>query len=100
MTLTRLTVGLLGLLILSAGSYADGDQENARRLVNEGIILPLERIAESARRLHPGRILEVELEKKQGRYLYEIEIITDRGEVWEMKFDAVTGEILKHERED
>jgi len=66
----------------------------------EGDILSLEQILEQARQHRPGRVLETELERKGGRYIYEIELLDDGGEVWEMKFDATSGELIKEKQED
>ena len=66
----------------------------------EGDILSLEQILEQARQHRSGRVLETELERKGERYIYEIELLDDSGEVWEMKFDATSGELVKEEQED
>ncbi len=82
----------------SAG--ADDDYLEARDLVRAGTILPLERILERAQGEHPGRVLEVELEAKHDRYVYEIELLDVEGRVWELYYDASTGEFLKRKEED
>ncbi len=88
------------LLLLAVGiAAADSDQDSARELREAGEIMPLETILEKARAAHPGRVLDVELEAEHGRRLYQIEILDQRGTVWEMKFDAATGELLKTEKE-
>lgn len=92
-------IPLLALAMTSASATED-DHDHAKRLVETGDILPLENLIEQARRLHPGRVLEVELENKRGRRIYEIELVDADGIVWEMKFDAQTGELLKTERDD
>ena len=91
---------LLALLICFPVMASDDDHEKARRLQQAGAILPLETIIEKAQAIHPGRILEVELETKHGQYQYEIELIDESGHVWEMKFDSQTGQLLKQELED
>ncbi len=55
---------------------------------------------DDARRLHPGRVLETELQHRGARRVYEIEILDDRGVVWELVYDAGTGELLRSEQED
>jgi uncharacterized membrane protein YkoI len=79
---------------------ADEDHQEARRLTESGEILPLENLIQSIKAKQPGRILEVELERDDGLYLYEIEILDQQGAVWEFKLDATSGEILQRERED
>jgi len=81
-------------------ALASNDHDIARELKQAGDILPLEQILEKVKHLHPGHILEVELEKKEQRYIYEIETVDTKGNVWEMQFDAKTGELLKTEKED
>ena len=80
--------------------YSDQEHERVRVLRKQGDILSLEKILESARRHHQGRVLEAELEHKHDRYVYEIEMVDDSGHVWEMKFDAMSGDLLKEDRED
>lgn len=78
----------------------ESEHEAVRELMRQGDILPLEQILEQARRQHPGRVLETELERERGGYIYEVEMLDDSGEVWELEFDAATGELLKQEQED
>ena len=98
-TVTSVTV-LATLLLLAAIVLADDDHLEARRLMENGSIQPLETIFERVRTQRPGRILEVELEGKDRGYVYEIELLDESGQVWELKLDAVTGEILEQEQED
>lgn len=78
---------------------ADGgerDHEAARRLEASGEILPLPHFLSQ---LEPQwRVLEVELERKRGRWVYEFEFLY-QGQVWEYMFDAATGELLERKRE-
>lgn len=70
------------------------DHEMARRLVQSGEILPLERIIDNDR-VRGRRLLDVELEKKHGEYVYEVEVVDARGQVMEFRFDAKTGQMLR-----
>ena len=92
-------IGLLCLAFLVTSVRAD-DHERIRELVEAGRILPLEQILERARQRLPGRVLETELETRQGRHVYEIEILDRNGRVRELLFDARTGAFLAEERED
>jgi uncharacterized membrane protein YkoI len=78
----------------------DDDHVEAARLRRAGEILSLEKILERARAEHPGKVLEAELERERGSYVYEVEILDDKGVVWEMKFDARSGSLLESERDD
>ncbi|MCO6412795.1 MAG: PepSY domain-containing protein [Thiogranum sp.] len=83
-----------------AQRYSSDEQEQVRMLQQQGDILSLEQILERARSHRQGRVLEAELERKRDRYIYEIELVDDGGQVWEMKLDAMSGELLKQEREN
>jgi uncharacterized membrane protein YkoI len=77
------------------GERPEMHEHDAVRAINQrGDILSLDRILQDAREQHPGRVLESELEQKDGRYVYEVELVDDQGRVREMKFDARTGEML------
>ena len=88
------------LIANSPSLLADINQMTARKLHDSGQILSLEKIHELAKLIKPGRILEVELEKKGGRYIYEVELLNNNDEVWEVKLDAKTGSLIKLEIED
>jgi uncharacterized membrane protein YkoI len=89
------TTALAGLLLLGVSLIAVGDDhDEARELYQAGEIQPLETIVEQAQAQRPGRVLEVELETEHDRYIYELEILDPQGVVWELEFDARTGELL------
>lgn len=90
-----------GLLLFHAGdSLAGDDAQKARALSQRGDILPLERIAGHVRAARPGKLIDIELEQKHGRWIYEAEVLDDAGRVWELKLDARTGSVLKMELDD
>ncbi|WP_288105212.1 PepSY domain-containing protein [Sedimenticola sp.] len=86
---------LLPLLVIAAS-----DHERAKALLESGEILPLEQILNNIRDEYPGRLLEIKLEQKKDTVIYEVELLDTEGKVWELKLDAVTGELLKRERDD
>jgi uncharacterized membrane protein YkoI len=73
---------------------ADDDHIEARRLLDSGEILPLEVILKNVKQTHPGKILEVELDKEDSRIVYEVEILGKDGVVKEVYINAITGEVL------
>jgi uncharacterized membrane protein YkoI len=92
---------LFAVGVCCCGSLAAGDGYlDARRLVREGKILPLERILERIKQVQPGQVLEVEFGGNDRYIIYEIELLDNRGTVWELKVDAETGEIIEQELED
>ena len=88
------TARYLALSLLAVCSLAvarDLDQDEALKLRQKGIILPLEQLLETALGRHPGaRLLEAELEEDDDRYEYEVELLTTEGVVREIKLDAST----------
>lgn len=81
-------------------AVADQDYVAARKLRESGEILSLENIAERARTAKSGEILETELDREGGRYVYEIEVLDQAGQVWELKLDAKTGDLIDIEIDD
>lgn len=79
---------------------ADDDHIEARRLLDSGEILSLEVILENVRLTHPGKIFEIELEREDGRIIYEVEILGEDGIVEEIYIDARTGKLLTFGEDD
>lgn len=79
----------------------DLDQDEALRLRQKGVILPLEQLMQQALGRYPGaRLLEAELEEHDDHYVYEVELLTTEGVVREIKLEAATGRLLKDEEDD
>lgn len=91
---------LLALLMCTSTLHADDDHEIARRAVERGELLPLATILEAIERDYPGRVLEVDLDREDGRYVYEIEVLQKDGRVIELTYDGKTGKLLETEIED
>lgn len=87
--------------LTAAAAWAQGiDHDEARRLKEAGSILPLEQVLDRARAAHPGaRVIEAELERERGRYLYELKLVDDEGRVRKLKFDARSGEPIERKRQ-
>lgn len=92
---------LTGLtLTVSLLVYADSDHDKAKRLHESGEILSLETVLSKVKQRHPGKVLEVELENKKGKTIYEIELLTPEGKVLELKYNAKSGQHISTEEED
>ncbi|MCX4192751.1 PepSY domain-containing protein [Methylophaga sp. OBS1] len=98
--LTGITCLLILVALPGQSLQADDDSDYARMLKQRGDILPLEQVIESAMAVKSGQILETELDEEDGRYIYELEILDDRGQVWELELDASTAELIELESED
>jgi uncharacterized membrane protein YkoI len=98
----HLSITIFLWLGMSAAGIAlsDEDHEQARQLKEAGKILPLQQIIKAAQAEQPGRVIEVDLETKDGRHVYEVELVDPHGQVWEFYFDATSGELIRRKRED
>ena len=72
----------------------DVDQDEVLALTEQGVILPLQTLIDDALGRFPGRFLEAELERDDGRYIYELEIVTQDRRLIDLEYDAVTGTLL------
>ncbi|ABA57847.1 Propeptide, PepSY amd peptidase M4 [Nitrosococcus oceani ATCC 19707] len=97
---------LLVILTLALGMSGtlkarDLGHEEALRLRQTGTILPFEQILARALKAYPGaQLLESELEREDGLYVYELEILTPAGVVHEIEINANNGQFIEDEIED
>ncbi len=96
---TRHLALALAASIISGNALADSDHNEALKLKEAGEILPLEQIIIKARQLHSGHILEIELERENNHYIYELEILDGNGTLWELKYDAKSGDFINSKRD-
>lgn len=96
--------GLATLTLLAFCSVVaarDLDQDEALRLRQKGVILPLEQLLQQAMDRHPGaKLLEAGLDEKHGVYIYEVELLTADGVVRELDLEAATGRLIKDKDDD
>ena len=85
---------VLGITIGFSDDHGLGHNQ-VKALLDSGKIISAEALIKDAMKRKAGRLLELELEVEEGRYMYEVEIIDDQGVVWELYYDARTGEFLK-----
>jgi hypothetical protein len=87
---------LPGLAVLPV--RADSDHERAREAVARGEVLPLGTVLQRLERSHPGQVLEVELERDDGRWIYEIKLLQAGGRLMKLEVDARSAEVLRERR--
>ncbi|WP_345799252.1 PepSY domain-containing protein [Ramlibacter sp. H39-3-26] len=72
----------------------EGDHDRARQAVEAGQILPLRTLLERLEREQPGQVMEVDLEREDGQWLYEIKLLQAGGQLVEFKVDAKSARVL------
>ena len=97
----RLTAGMLAGLaaaLLPWGvAVADepGDHERARRALEAGEVMPLRAELAQVERDYPGEILEVELDREDDVWVYEIKLLRKGGDVLKLELDARDGSLQR-----
>ena len=94
--LAALLLSACALPIAWGGSR--GDHERAHAAVRAGEVLPLATLLERLQRTHPGQVLELELDREDGRWIYEIKLLQANGQLLRLEVDAGTGQVLEVRR--
>jgi uncharacterized membrane protein YkoI len=81
-----------------AGAGSKDDHERARAAVQAGEVLPLPELIERLQRTHPGQLLELELERDDGRWIYEVRVLQADGQLLKLELDARTAQVLTAKR--
>jgi uncharacterized membrane protein YkoI len=107
----RTPITILLLCALAASAAADGDRrerghdhdhdhDRAREALRRGEAAPLAEILPALEARLGARVIEVELERDDGRLVYEFELIAPDGRILEAEVDARTGAVIEVEAED
>jgi len=83
----------------SLTTFAD-DHDNAFALVQSGDIVPLSLILKRLDKIEQGHIIEVELEEKHKKLIYEIKLVNRAGSVKKYFFDAKNGQLIREKKDD
>ena len=78
----------------SSSRSSHSDQDEARDAVRKGKIMPLTAILEIVTKREPGTVMEVELETKNAKLTYRIEVLAANGRRREIRLDARNGDVL------
>lgn len=102
---TLKATAVLALLVCSMGLQTaaasnKGDHERARQALESGQILPLRTVLDKLEREYPGKVLEVELEQDDGRWIYEVKLLQADGQLLKLKLDARTGVLLQRKNKN
>mgnify|MGYP006183578581 CR=1 FL=1 len=71
------------------------DHDRARAALQAGDILPLTTVLQRVAAEHPGQVLEVELERDEGRWIYDIKLLQAGGGLLKLEVDAASARVLK-----
>lgn len=71
------------------------DQDRALQAVQSGEVLPLRTVLERLDKEVPGQVLEVELERKQTQWVYEVKLLQRDGRRVKLLLDARDASILQ-----
>jgi uncharacterized iron-regulated membrane protein len=95
-TLTGLLIWMMLAMSGTGVSYAadNSDHERARQAVEAGDVLPLRTILDRVERDYPGKVMEVELDREKGEWVYEIKLLRKGGALMKLKIQARDGTIL------
>ncbi|OYD06094.1 PepSY domain-containing protein [Paludifilum halophilum] len=91
---TWLAVMAAAVIIVAAGigvhpMYASGNEKE----------IATEKAVQIAQDRYPGEVTEVELDDDEGRAVYDMDLETEKG-TYDLKMDAVNGDILSIKQED
>ncbi|MCB1463918.1 MAG: PepSY domain-containing protein [Nitratireductor sp.] len=93
---TFLAALLAALLLCGVALADDDDHERARQALESGKAKPLSQVLEAVSARIDGEVVGVEFDNEDGRYVYELKIITPSGHLREMHVDALTARIIEH----
>jgi uncharacterized membrane protein YkoI len=88
-------LGGMAAALRAAPALARDDQDRARAALAAGEIRPLSEILAEVERRYIGRVIEVELDREDGRWVYELKLLPPSGRVYELEVDAATAALLK-----
>jgi uncharacterized membrane protein YkoI len=95
-----IAAGLIALgLAITAASPARAqdrrDHERARAALEAGEIRPLSELLSEVERRYRGRVIEADLDRDDGQWLYEFKILPPNGRVFRVELDAATGQVIR-----
>lgn len=87
---------VVGLFAGAPWAVADEDEEITGKI---SAVAPMRSLLARVHAVYPGQVLEVELEREKYSnekvWVYEVKLLTNRGSVLKLEYDAVNLELLK-----
>ena len=100
-----MTVFMVGVMFAGVGCATKGlfganeadDLKEAVEMASRAKVT-IEQAIKTASDKQPGRAIEAELEKKHGKAVWEVEVVTAEGNVMEVHVDADSGAVIDVEK--
>ena len=87
-------------LLGAAGALADPpDHDRARAALERGEVRPMTEVLAAVALEVPGDVVEVELEREHGRWVYELKVIATDGRMREVLVDAASATVLRRKHD-
>lgn len=86
-------------VLFTVGAFA-GERpriDEIRQLRESGRIMAAEDIIARSRSVQPGQVVGLELERDDGRWVYEVKLIDTANRLHKLELDAATGDVLERE---
>lgn len=88
-------IAVASLFPVTTALAGKDDHVEARELLKRGEILPLAQILDVAQRRVPGDVIEVELDREDTGWEYEVKVLTPTGQVRKITLNARNGAVVK-----
>jgi hypothetical protein len=85
----------LPLFVTPAAAQERRDHERARAALEAGEIRPLAEVLADAERRFLGRVIEAELDRDDGQWLYELKFLPPNGRMFAVEVDAASGSVIR-----
>ena len=95
-----LVVGALIALVVTGSTFKARAEDEAGEIK---VALPVEQAIASIRTAvtaKPGRVLEVEAERENGKTLCEVKVLANDGKTYEVEVDVATNKVVEVELDD
>lgn len=98
--LHQLTTGIFIMCLLAGTGMASGSESaKSEESSTSQATISLEEAIGIAKEAFPGKVLEAEYEREDGKDIFEVTIASADGEERELEIDAHSGKVLENEEE-
>lgn len=88
-----------GTLVAGGSAYADEKDQKGKAEMAAKAKVTIDEAIKTASEKVSGEVIEAELERKHGKLIWEVEVVTAENEVMEVHIDAETGDFIDIEEE-